>query len=273
MSQLGYSLGWSTTKVSRVESGHIGLPTTEVLHYLGPCEVLLPQALDLLDLCRTAERKLGYWLSPHGEWINNQLHSLIFHESTANESVTYESLLVPGLLQTPEYARVRISREKTLTQATVEQYVQVRLRRQEILHRPKPARFEFYIHEQALRLPVGDATVRHEQALHLALLSTLPHITIRVVPTQAGERSAFGGSFAVYGFDRHTPLVYLDNHITGMFLEKPGLVQPYQTLVPEIADVALDAKDSREFVATLADEYDLGSSQSNDQHVVAEEQL
>jgi transcriptional regulator with XRE-family HTH domain len=63
MRELAYHLDWSPSTVSRVESGYIGLPTTEVLHYLGPCKVFLPQALELLGLCRTADRRLGYWLT------------------------------------------------------------------------------------------------------------------------------------------------------------------------------------------------------------------
>ncbi|RZS45156.1 helix-turn-helix protein [Herbihabitans rhizosphaerae] len=262
--ELGRQTGWSSTKISRIESGHIGLPTVDVFHYLGPCKVYRPQALEMLELCRIADRRLGYWLSPHGEWVNNQLHSLIFHESTAAESVMYEPLLVPGLLQTPEYALAMNTGRSNRSHETISRYAQVRMRRQETLHRPTPARFDFYVHEQALRIPVGGSAVMHEQVLKLVLLSGLPHITIRVVPISAGEKSIFGGAFRLFGFERHDPLAYLDSHAHGVFLEGPELVRPYSELLPDIAAIALNAEDSRKFLAGLASEYDLACTAGSD---------
>jgi hypothetical protein len=112
----------------------------------------------------------------------------------------------------------------------------------------------------------------HEQLLQIVLLTALGHVTVRVVRSSARESFAFGGPFHMLEGDQVRPLVYLDNHATGLFLEDPEYVEPYVTLASAIADVALDEGQSRELVATLANEYDLGSARDAGDGV-EEEQL
>lgn len=252
---LARRIGWSLAKVSRIEHGRSNLKDVDVLHYLGFCGVYEGAARDVIKLCRDAERKLGYWLSPHGMWLEDSLGSLIFHETTAARSTSYEPQLVHGLLQTADYARARIAAERWRTPEEVDECVRIRLQRQRILHLPRPARFTFFLQERALRLRVGSAAVMHEQLLKVVLLSALSHVTVRVVPPSV----TFGGSFHLFEFAEHRPLVYLDNHATGLFLEDREYIEPYRTLIPAISEVALDGGQSRELIAALASEYDRGS--------------
>lgn len=265
--------GWNRSRVSRIESGHIGIGVVDVIHYLAICGVRIPTVQDLLRLCEDAERELGYWLSPPAEQIGAGLSSLIYHESTAVRSVSYEPLLVPGLLQTPEYAGVRFLRLAT-TQEEVESLVRIRMERKAILHRRNSARFTFFVHEQALRLRVGSAATMHEQMLHIVLLAALEQVTVRVVPVEAGEKTLFGGSFRLMEFRDDGPLVYLDHVRGGFFLEDRDYVNDYRQLLPELSVVALDEGQSRKFMADLADEYDRGSRKRHaDIYQLEEEQF
>jgi transcriptional regulator with XRE-family HTH domain len=259
--------GWDRTKVSRIESGHADISTVDLILYLGACGIYAGAAQDVIQLCRTAVANQGYWLSPHGEWLEDSLTSLIYHESTADRTISYEPAVVPGLLQTPAYAGVWISRSAPHMSRSVAEAVRIRIDRQAVLHRPRPAMFEFFVHEQALRTRVGSAAIMHEQLLHMVLMAALGHVTLRIVPEQA----AFGGSFRLFEYRKHAPLLYLDGFLTGMFIEDRDVVgDHYRYLLPELKAVALDAGESREFAATLADEYDRGSRPDGD---VAEEQL
>lgn len=263
---------WPPSKVSRMESGHHNVTDLELLDYLVSCGIYPAQAGELMDLCRQAMRDLGYWLSPHGEWLPDSLKSLIYHESTAARTTTYDPLVVHGLLQTADYARAWIATERWRSPESVQECVDIRMRRQRILHLERPARFTFFVHEQALLLQVGGPKVMHEQMLQIVLLAALDHVTVRVVPWAAGEHSAFGGSFQLLEYAEHRPLVYLDNYATGLFLEDQEYVKPYRTLLRTIADVALDEGQSREVIAALANVYDRGSER-NAGHRVEEEQL
>ncbi|HEV2780277.1 MAG TPA: helix-turn-helix transcriptional regulator [Actinophytocola sp.] len=252
--ELADRTGWTQTKISRIESGHLPVSTVDLLIYLGFCEIYRGQALDVLAMCRAAERVHGYWLNPHEPGLEDTLCSLIYHESTASGSLSYEPEIVPGLLQTESYIRAMIA--DRWPHLEPDAAVRVRLERQQVLHRPRPRPFTFFINENAFRLEIGDAAIMHEQLLALTLLDTLPHITIRVIPASV----RVGGAFRMFTFTEHLPLVYLDTYGGGIFLEDNEYVNSYRELIPALALAALDEGESREFVAALAYDHDRGSA-------------
>jgi transcriptional regulator with XRE-family HTH domain len=201
--QIAHETGWDRTKISRIEAGQVDISTVDVIFFLGACGIYLAQAKDMVQLCRIAQEGQGYWLSPHGEWLEDSLSSLIFHESTADRSISYEPFVVPGLLQTPAYSRVWIERSASRLSRNTDEALRIRGRRREVLHRPHPALFEFFVHEQALRAEVGSAKVMHEQLLHIVLMAALGHVTLRIVPSSAREHSVFGGPFRLFEFRDH----------------------------------------------------------------------
>jgi transcriptional regulator with XRE-family HTH domain len=271
--QLSMRTDWSEPTISRIEAGRVDITEEDVLFYLGPCRVYLPKAKEMLALCRDAQSKRGYWLSPHEQWREQLLKTLIFHEASADRSTAYEPQVVHGLLQTPEYVRALIGVERWRGPEGIDRFVEIRLHRQRILHVPHAAHFIFFLHEQALRLEVGNPAIMHEQMLKLVFLAALNHVTIRVVLASAELPAAFGGPFRLLEYAEHRPLVYLDNITSGLFLEDPDCVTPYRMLVPAIADVALDRGQSREWIAALASEYDRRSERHADGHRLEEEQL
>jgi hypothetical protein len=242
-----------------------------VVHYVVGCGGTLKTIKPYVELTRLAERKQGYWLTD--KRIGNSLQSLIFHEASACHSIVYEPQLIPGLLQIPEYTRARISaREPDLAEDELAGAIRTREERQRILHWQNPARFTFYVHEQALLLRVGDAAIMHEQLLHLVLTAALDNVTVRIVPSAAGERSAFGGPFRLMEYDQYPPVMYLDHAFGGLILEDRAYIESYYQLLPALTDIALNEGQSREFAAKLADAYDRGS-QPDVAHRMAEEQL
>lgn len=267
--ELAHRTGWGTTKVSRVESGHMKLSEVDLIHYLGACRVFLPEANDILALCQDAHRHSDYWLETQGEYLEDSMKPVIYHESTCGSSTAYEPQVVPGLLQTESYARAIINRYSPRDHQSLDLCVRARMERQQILRRPIPPRFDFFVHEDALRLNVGGAAVMHEQFLTLVLMSGLPSVMFRIVPSSA----VFGGAFRIFRFADHRPLVYLDAYIGGLFLEDQTFVDNYRQLVPAIADAALDEGQSREYLAALASEYDRESEQLDAHERVEKEQL
>lgn len=254
-SEIAHRAGWERTKVHRIEMGQYPLKDHELLSYLGFCGIYLPRAGDFMALWRRAHYGFGYWLEPPGTRPSGSLRSFMYHENEAEAATIYQPQLVPGLLQTADYAHNRIAVGHA-TPEYIEQRVRSRLERQRILRVPHPAPFTFYVNEAALRLEVGSAALMHEQLLKIVLMAALDHITVRVVPSSAGERAVVGGPFSLFGHTRHAPLVYIDLIESGLFLEDKSYVEPYRKLVPDIADVALDPDESREFIAALASEYD-----------------
>jgi transcriptional regulator with XRE-family HTH domain len=267
--ELAHRLGWPLTTVSRMERGWRTSSTIDVIQYVAMCGMKAPDVGPILEFTRLAERRQGYYLS---DWrIGGTLQSLIFHESLADHSIIYEPHLIHGLLQIPAYARARIlSLNSVIAEETVAGGVRTRTERRQVLYRPNPPQFTFYLGEQALRFQVGSDEIMHEQLLHLVLTAALENVAVRVVPNDVG---AFDEPFRLMEFQEHPPIVYLDNlRFGGLILEDVDHVNSYCELVSVLADVALGEGQSREFVAALADEYDRGSQQGVSD-VLAQEQL
>jgi transcriptional regulator with XRE-family HTH domain len=246
-------VGWSPSKVSRIETGMRGTTEIDVVRYAAYCRATPKEMEDLVNRCREAEIP-GYWLS-------RRLSTLIFHETTATASVSYDPLVVPGLLQTEAYIRALIARRK-LAPKDAQYWVNARMDRQELLRRRQ---FSFFIHEQALRLPVVDRQLMTEQMLKLVLLAEHPWISVRILPTAEGAGGAFGGEFVLFRFEDAPPLVHFDHGPISLFLEDHALVAAHHERLAAIAEVALDRRQSREMLAAMASEFE-SSEDSRDAH-------
>lgn len=242
------------------------------MQYLATCGASYQDVQHLVKMCRDADDDRGYWLCEHGEWMSDSLRSLVFHETTADRSVSYEPEVIPGLLQTEPYVRALLARQQ-FTDERRALLLKTRMERQRILVRNNPAKFTFFVHERALRLEVGDYRIMAEQLLAMVFFADQWNITIRVLPAAARETALFGGSFRCLGYPKFGSLVYLDCHVAGLFLEDPRQVAKYLSVLRQIATVALDEEESRRLVAGLADEYDRAEGGWDDRRRVAQEQL
>lgn len=263
--ELARTLGISTSRLSRIENGMAQIGEVELTHYLAHVGATLTETLELTKFLRETGR--GYWLSPHGMWLEDSLNSLTFHELTANASTRYQPLVVPGLLQTEDYAHAMISRETWRNPENIRKCVRDRMDRQLALKRTWHM---FYVHEQALRLQVGSARIMHEQLLKLTLFADSEWVKVRVVPLSAGEHSVFGNPFSLFEYDGSKPVLYLHNHATAVFFEDSDFVDPFVLLARSIARVALDARQSQELLADIASDYERAGGNQRARGQVAE---
>src|SRR2546430_8708444 len=116
--ELATKMHWPASKVSRMETGQRGANEVDIVFYLAHCGAKREDLDEILSLCQDADR---------GFWMQKQLSSLVFHESTATGIYAYDPLVVPGLLQTPDYARMLI-RQSGLGSNDIECAVSARMR-------------------------------------------------------------------------------------------------------------------------------------------------
>ena len=136
--ELARKVDWHITKLSRIEHGWRPSSTIDVILYVVCCGLSMTAAKPYIEMVKRAERKQGFYLSD--ERIGGSLQSLIFHESSADRLIIYEPNLIPGLLQTPEYARARILGLNTvIAEETVVGAVRTRMERRQILYLSNPA--------------------------------------------------------------------------------------------------------------------------------------
>ncbi|PZS40626.1 MAG: XRE family transcriptional regulator [Pseudonocardiales bacterium] len=245
-------LGWSQSRVSRLLSGKRGGTEVDVSAFLAVVEVTGAERDRLLGICR--EQNIPGWLQQHGTRLPQQLRTLIDHENKAVTIDAFEPTVVPGLLQTTDYARALIREVGTTPADEIEDRVAARLGRQSLFGRERPARFTFFIHEFVLRLPVGGPAVMFEQLEPLLRRATRPYLTLRVVPAALGGYAAAAGSFRLMEFAEFRPVVYLESQTTSLFLEKPEEIAAYRSILGLLAGTALSEGESVELIATVATE-------------------
>lgn len=254
--EAGARLGVSQSKISRIETGALGLKRDEVAAMLGLYHVPLDRREEIMGLVRHAEEP-GWWQA-YGERLSKSWKALIELESTARTILNHQPLMLPGLVQTPEHARhiIRGVSERDLSDVELETLVAARMARQGILGRPDAPALHVLLYEPALRIPVGGAAALNRQLRHLAELAQRPNITVQVVPMSAGLHPGIEGAFSIMEFTGEPTLVYLENRVSSIFLEEDRHIEAYRLVWEMILCVALSPVDSVEFIRSAAVELD-----------------
>jgi transcriptional regulator with XRE-family HTH domain len=175
---------------------------------------------------------LGYQAYP--SWFQDWLVS----EREAKRLRWFEPLLVPGLLQTEDYARAVFRTRFGVTDEEVDQLVAARLKRQEILTRDEPPAFWVIVDESVLRRPVGGRYVMREQVNHLVEASRRPHVSVQVISSSVGaHRGLWAGGFAIADFEEAPAVGYQETAAQGQLVDRREdvgtLADCWDTLVRE----------------------------------------
>jgi len=176
------------------------------------------------------------------------------HEAVAVSLRSFEHSLVPGLLQTPEYARAVLGTRPNTSQDEIEDLVAARLARQDVLAREDPPLLWVLIDEGVLYREVGPVEVMYGQLLHLAEMSRRPNITIQVVPYSAGAHSGLLGAFVIAEVDDTPPIAYLDTAAEGETIEEPSVVAQVLLTFDSLRSEALPHGASRDMIMRVAEE-------------------
>jgi len=203
-----------------------------------------------LVLLQKEARQRG-WLHSFEANLSDQYTALISLESEAEQVINYESLFIPGLLQTEDYARAVIRAvPPTATEAQVEDRVAARLQRQALLEGDIPLRLWAILDQAALYRTVGSNAIMRDQLAHLAQQAQRPHVTIQVIPFSAGAHSGMLGSFIVLKFaPENSDVIYIDSMAGDLFLEKETDIRRYNDMCEHLRAIALSPADT---VALLA---------------------
>lgn len=142
-------------------------------------------------------RERGYWSTIRND-LPEDFHELLSVEDALLSIRQLEMIVVPGLLQTPDYTRALITgAEPGLAHGVVEGRVLARGARHRVLTRPNPLRYHVILDETMLTRPIGSAAVMRGQLARLADAAESEHITLQVLPVAAGSSPAINGSFSL----------------------------------------------------------------------------
>ncbi|WP_406008369.1 helix-turn-helix domain-containing protein [Streptomyces sp. NBC_00637] len=245
----------SQSKISRLENGRRSISQRDVRDLCGVYEVEDQRMVDSLMEMAKDSRQQGWWHAfgdvPYSVYIGL--------ETDAASLRVYDPQVVPGLLQTRQYAEALISGAlPEAPPADIEKRIQVRLRRQErISTADNPLRLWAVLDEAALRREVGNRQVMIEQLDYLLEMSQLPHVTVQLIPFTMGAHPGVSGQYAILEFPdaADSSVVYIEGVTSDLYLEKPQDVQKYSVMYEHLRAQALNADQTREFIAKVAKDY------------------
>jgi transcriptional regulator with XRE-family HTH domain len=253
--QVADHLDCSQPKISRIESGRGPFRILEVramIELYGATEV---ESEALLSLLKESKEK-GWWAA-YRDVLPAEYSVHIGMETEAASIRTYQSLFVPGLLQTESYARAVIRDAAiNISPDEVDRRVAVRTKRQEVLHRDKPLWLWAILDEAVLRRLVGGREVVREQLRSLAEMSAMLQVTVQIIPFSVGAHQGMVGAFEIVEFTEPVDpdVVYVEALAGDLYVERESDVRSYTIAFDHLRAAALSKSASVDLVKTLADD-------------------
>jgi hypothetical protein len=246
------SLGCSPSKVSRIETGHTSATPRDVQDMLDVYGIDGMASEELVQIAREARQK-GWW-HPYSTVLVGAYVGL---EAAARSIRAYEQQVIPGLLQSAEYAAAMIRAARLSdTPLEIDRRVHVRMARQSLLTQDDPIDLWVVLDEAVLSRPVGGDEVMLDQLVRLVEAAKLPNVTLQILPFAAGAHAGMDGTFAILDFPEAADpdVVYAENATGGLFLEKADELDKYSSIFDTIRSTALTPEGSIAMIEMLVEE-------------------
>jgi transcriptional regulator with XRE-family HTH domain len=250
--QVAERLLCSTSKVSRMETGH-GVATPRDIRDLCDLYGVTDQAeRDRLTQLAREGKQTGWW-----QTYDLDFATYVGLEAEAVGIKYYQSSIVPGLMQTPEYARaMHEAGIPKFAPERIDELIEVRLKRQRRLVQNPPVRLDVVLDEAVLHRQVGGPAVMRAQLDRLTEASNRPNVTMQVIPYNAGAHPAMDSSFKILEFTGSVAsVVYVEGLVGWIYLERPQDIDRYQQVFEHLRTVALSPRDSIELLARVGAGY------------------
>ncbi|CAO5158226.1 Transcriptional regulator [Frankia sp. AiPs1] len=250
--ELARALECSGAKISRMETGIAGVR----LHDLPPLARAVglddTELAELTELTRRARAK--EWWHEFTDLVPPDSATFCGLEDGADRVRIHTTSLVPGLLQTVDYARALLGTAHDATQPVRERRLTLRLRRQHVLDRDSPPAMTVLLDEAVLHREIGGPEVAAGQWRHVLHRIETSGVRVRVIPFTAPVHQAEGVTFTIFDFDHEdlTPVVYAEQPVQNLFVDDPESVDAYSAALDAAEQAAASAKESLAMISARA---------------------
>jgi transcriptional regulator with XRE-family HTH domain len=250
LEKLGEVLGWSANTISRLERGlRPDTMAEEVSALLAAMGVTGSERERIMRMAR-GYREQGWW-EDNSDQLTDQARTYLKFERRATRIIDVEPLLVPGLLQTPDYYRALLS-ALDIPDDEAETRISRRLGRQALLSRPQPPDLIFVVTELMLRQPLGGHAVMARQVRRIRDEAERPHMSVRLLPASMVAHPALHGAFVMLEFADEPAVVYVEGRMSGLFPENPKEIGFYKLATDRLTSMALDEQRSIDLLHSIA---------------------
>jgi hypothetical protein len=248
-------LGWGSTKPLYLENRHAARPKPEDVAKL--CDYYGLSAEERAELVQLAvDSRIQGWWEPYKRSLSPDYTTFIGLEAEASHVLSFQPLVLPGLLQTDAYSRALVSEGRDqLGAKEIGARVAARTERRKLLTaETDPLHLHAIVDEAAIRRVVGSTEVMRAQLEHLRKLADLPNVVLRIVPFAAGAHAGVSGSFAVLRFrdERDPTLAYIETIAGQLFVEKRLEVGEYEDAFDRLTKKALRPEDTMAVIIAAA---------------------
>jgi transcriptional regulator with XRE-family HTH domain len=242
--QLGQRVGYSGAQVGKVETGDRA-PSQD---FAQRCDEALTEAGGLFARIYALARR---WDGGYPSWFTEWLEA----ERRATSLCWWEPLLIPGLLQTADYARALFEAWRSADSIDeLDKLVSARIERQAIFERARPPTLWAVIDETVLHRCIGGGKIMHDQLMHLLSMSDRPRITIQVIPGEVGAHVGLLGGFAIASADGAPGTVYMESPDQGQTTQLPSVVATVSGIFDTLRADALPRGAARDLIRKVAEE-------------------
>ncbi|GIE28892.1 transcriptional regulator [Actinoplanes italicus] len=248
------ALGWSESKLSRIETAHTGISEPDLDRLLTLYGVAVEDRGRLRDLAHRGRARA--WWTPYRSSVPDPYDEYLTLESEAVRIFEWEAQVVPGLLQTDEYARAVIETGADIDDsAIIQRRLALRMGRQNTLSRVPPPELRIVIDEGVLLREIGGPDVQRRQLNRLHEASSRPGVELLILPFHAGAHAGLIESFMVLEFAPGTrsPVVHIEGLTGGLFRVKPEEIDVYRDAFDDLQERSLSPEESRTAIAETRD--------------------
>ncbi|MBB4934263.1 hypothetical protein F4561_005083 [Lipingzhangella halophila] len=243
--ELARAVPMSQSQISAIETGHKGTTPTQIRRFD--------------ELLTTNGALLRRWedLQQDGRGFPSWFAGVVAVEQQASEIREYAPLLVPGLLQTPEYARASLRQGKpTDSEDQLNESVRARMERQSTLTAERPPLLRVAIEEHVLRRPIGGRDTMKAQLDYLLDVSAWPHVGVSIVPMTTETHPGQDGPFLLFTVPDQGVMAYTETRVSGTPTDDPDTVGGYVGVFGELCMAALPPDGSRRLIAAIRRDFD-----------------
>ena len=253
--QVADALDWSPSKVTRIENGSVSISVTDLRALLAYYGVTTPQVVEgLVDLARRSRRARSPFAA-FGDVFPPDALRFFDYEQSATWIGSLELLVMPGLLQTADYARA-VMAVHDVGAEKAQRFVRSRQVRQQVLDRPDPPALSFIVDESVLLRAIGGRAVMRAQLEHLLAVAARPHVAIRVIPLALGEHVGLRGPFVLLRFSgtNDPDVVYIEQRRgDAIFQDEMEVTANHQRLFDDLEKRAASPDDLNTYVKRAID--------------------